>query len=122
VLAGMLDMLVTLYTSVNERRREISILRAVGARPSTLVTLLVTESWFLGTIGAILGTGLMCVFFLLVQPYVARTFGLMLPLKMVSGTEWLMLGSVSFISLLVGFVPAWRAYRNSLSDGLVVRV
>jgi putative ABC transport system permease protein len=122
VIVGLLGMLVTLYTSVNERRREMSILRAIGARPRTLITLLVTESWLLGSAGALVGTGFMYIFFILIQPYVAREFGLMLPVKILSELEFVMLGGVSLLSMLVGFVPAWRAYRNSLADGLVARV
>ena len=119
---GLLGMLVTLYSSVNERRREMAILRAVGAHPRTLVGLLVTESWLLGTLGAILGAGFMYLGFLAARPYVARNFGLMLPVEAPSGVEWILLGAVSVLALVVGFLPAWRAYRNSLSDGLVIRM
>jgi putative ABC transport system permease protein len=122
VLVGLLGMLVTLYTAVNERRREMAILRAVGARPRTLVGLLVMESWALGTAGALAGIGLMYAVFLIVRPYVEREFGLLLPLSALSPYEWAIVGGVSALALVVGFVPALRAYRNSLADGLVTRI
>ena len=46
----------------------------------------------------------------------------MLPVQTLSPYEWILLAAVSLLSLVVGFVPAWRAYRNSLADGLVIRM
>lgn len=122
VLVGLVGMLVTLYASVNERRREMAILRAVGAHPRTLVALLVFESWLLGTLGALAGVGAMYGAFLAVRPYVEREFGILLPLQPLSVPEFVLLGVVSGAALLIGLVPALRAYRNSLTDGLVIRI
>ncbi|MCA2959734.1 MAG: ABC transporter permease [Silvanigrellales bacterium] len=122
VLVGLVGMLVTLYASVNERRREMAILRAVGAHPRTLVALLVFESWLLGTLGALLGVVGMYASFLAVRPYVEREFGILLPLQSLSAPEFWLLGFVSAAALLIGLVPALRAYRNSLTDGLVIRI
>ena len=44
VIVGFLGMLMSLYTSLNERRREIAILRAVGVGPASVTILLVLES------------------------------------------------------------------------------
>lgn len=122
VLVGLVGMLVTLYASVNERRREMAILRAVGAHPRTLVALLVFESWLLGTVGALLGVLGMYGSFLAVRPTVESEFGILLPVQAISGPEFVLLGVVSAAAFLIGLVPALRAYRNSLADGLVVRI
>ncbi|MCA1790284.1 MAG: ABC transporter permease, partial [Thioalkalivibrio sp.] len=55
VLVGLLGMLVSLYTSLNERRREMAILRAVGAGPKKILSLLVLESTCLAAAGAFAG-------------------------------------------------------------------
>jgi putative ABC transport system permease protein len=100
----------------------MAILRAVGAHPRTLVALLVFESWLLGTLGALLGVVGMYASFLAVRPYVEREFGILLPLQSLSAPEFWLLGFVSAAALLIGLVPALRAYRNSLTDGLVIRI
>jgi putative ABC transport system permease protein len=122
VLVGLMGMLLTLYTAAAERRREMSILRALGARPRTLVSLMVIESWILGTVGSILGLFAMLGLFFLADVFIAREFGLTLPLGFPSAFEWSLIGGASALSLIIGFVPAWRVYQNSLADGLAARV
>jgi putative ABC transport system permease protein len=122
VVVGLLSMLIALYSSVQERRREMAILRAVGAHPRSLVGLLVVESWLLGTAGVLLGVGFLYGLFYAVRPFVEAEFGLMLDIGGPRLYEIGLLAGVSLISLALGFVPAWRAYRNSLSDGLVAKV
>ena len=115
-------MLVSLYTSLNERRREMAILRAIGAGPGKIIALLVLESGLLSLAGCILGVimiyGLSAIF----QPIVEQQFGLYVPVQPPTVTGWIYLGSVLVAGLLIGFVPAWKAYRNTLADGLSVRV
>ena len=55
IAVGLVSILTSILTSLNERRREMSILRATGARPWHIFTLLVAEAAALGFIGAILG-------------------------------------------------------------------
>ena len=122
VLVGLLGMLVSLYTSLNERRREMAILRAVGAGPNRIVSLLVLESAFLATAGAI--GGLVLVYLLLAagQSLVEAQVGLFIPIRPPGSTELLFLGAVVTAGFLMGFVPALKAYRTALHDGLAVKV
>ncbi len=122
VLVGLLGMLVSLYTSLNERRREMAILRAVGAGPNRIVALLVMESACLAAAGAI--AGLVLVYGLLAagQPIVEAQTGLFIPIRPPGLVEWLFLGAVVAAGFLMGFVPALKAYRTALHDGLAVRV
>ncbi len=122
LVVGLLGMLVSLYTSLNERRREMAILRAVGAGPRRIVLLLVLESGLLALAGAILGVGLIYALSFVFQPMVEQRFGLYLPIQAPTLTGWIYLGSVLVAGLLIGFVPAVKAYRNALSDGLSVRL
>lgn len=122
LLVGLLGMLVSLYTSLNERRREMAILRAVGAGPRTIVSLLVLESGVLAALGAMLGVALAYGLIVLLQSPVEARFGLHLALRPLGRVEWLYVGGVIVAGLVVGLVPAWKAYRNTLSDGLSVRL
>ncbi|MBN8731295.1 MAG: ABC transporter permease [Acidobacteria bacterium] len=122
LVVGLLGMLVSLYTSLNERRREMAILRAVGAGPRTIIFLLVTESGLLALAGTVLGVGLAYALALTAQPLVERHFGLFIPLVRPTAAGWAYLSAVVVAGVLIGFVPAVKAYRNALADGLGVRL
>jgi len=122
VVVGLLGMLVAIYTTLNERRREMAILRALGAGPGKIVALFVMESVLLAGAGCAVGVGLMYVGVLGLQGVVEREFGLYLRWAGLQTEHAVYLGIVVGAALLIGLVPAWRAYRNSLADGLSVRV
>jgi putative ABC transport system permease protein len=122
VIVGLLGMLMSLYTSLNERRREIAILRALGVGPMKVISLLILESGLLTLTGACLGVGGVYGSVVLLQPIIEQQFGLHIPLSPLTGTQFLYLACVVLGGVAIGFIPAWKAYRNSLSDGLSVRV
>ena len=122
VLVGLLGMLVSLYTSLNERRREMAILRAVGAGPNRIVSLLVLESVCLSAAGAIGGLALVYVLLSAGQSFVEAQVGLYVPIRPPGSIEFLYLAAVVTAGFVMGFVPALKAYRTALHDGLAVRV
>ncbi len=122
VAVGLLGMLVALYSSLNARRREMAILRAVGAGPRKIVSLMVLESGLLAALGAFIGVALTYVLLYAAQGPVERNFGLLLPIKSLGQTELWYLSLVVLAGVLIGFVPAYRAYRNTLTDGLSLRL
>ncbi len=122
VIIGLMCMLVALYTSLNERRREMAILRAVGLGPGRVISLLVLESGLLSAVGTLAGVVLIYVFLFLAQPIVERHFGIFLPIQPLTALEYGFLAVIIVGGLAIGLIPAWKAYRNALSDGLTVRV
>jgi putative ABC transport system permease protein len=122
VFAGMLGMLIAILTSLNERRREMAILRSVGARPRDIFVLLVAEAGALAFLGVLLGVVLTYAVLTLALPILERSFGLFIPMLGLSSTDLLLLSAVVLFGLLMGMAPAWRAYRNSLADGLTITV
>lgn len=122
VVAGLLGMLSSLLTSLNERRREMAILRAMGARPVHIILLLVSEAVAITLAGIILGVLLLYGGLALAQPYIISEFGLFLPLDWPSYYECLLMVGVFIAGLVVGLIPAWRAYRQTLSDGMTMKV
>ena len=122
VLSGLLGMLTAILTTLNERRREMAVLRSVGAKPYQIFALLVSEAGILAAAGCLTGVILLYGLLLIAQPILEETFGLFVPIKMISGPEAAVLGFIIGCGLLMGAVPAFRAYRNALSDGLTIRV
>ncbi len=121
VLTAVLGMMTTILSTLNERRREMAILRSVGARPRHVLALLVAEAALLAALGTALGLAMVYALLALARPVVDRSIGLTLPLAPPSGREWTMLAAVFLAGLVAGGVPALRAYRNALADGITIR-
>ena len=121
VVTGLLGMLTVLMATLDNRRRELAVLRAVGARASHLFALLVAEAGALALAGCVAGVALLNLIIAVARPLLAREYGLDLPLAPPSLTDLQLLGAVLLAALLAGCLPAWRAYRLSLADGLSPR-
>lgn len=121
VAIGLTGMLVALYSSLEARRREMAILRAVGAGPRMIISLLVLESGLLALLGCLIGVAAVYLGLFLAQGPIEQLFGLHLALHPLRSTEWTYLAVVMGAGLVIGFVPAWKAYRTSLVDGLSPR-
>lgn len=122
VVVGLLGMLISIYNSLNERRREMAILRSVGAGPPLIFSLLISESLVLTVVGSTMGVLCMYAALFVLQPFIENHFGLLIPIKPLSEMEWLYLGTILLLGLTLGVVPAVRAYRNTLHDGLTMRL
>lgn len=122
VAAGLLGMLTMLLSGLNERRREIAILRTVGARPAHIFGLLVLEAGLITLAGALLGLAMLYLELLIAQPFVAAEYGLTLTIGLPSVRDLSVLGLIVAAGVAAGTLPAARAYRQSLADGMVARV
>jgi putative ABC transport system permease protein len=122
VLVGFTVMLTALLTSLNERRREMAILRALGARPGQIFMLVLGESGLLALVGATLGMLLLQGGLLLAGPLLEVRLGLTMAAWPPSNHELMLLTAVLGCGLLAGLFPAWRAYRCSVADGMTLRI
>jgi putative ABC transport system permease protein len=121
VATALLGMVTMVLTTLNERRREMAILRSVGARPRTILCLLMAEAGVLTVLGILLGIGLLYAALLIAQPYIDRVYGLHLTIDPPAAGEWLTLAAIALAGCVAGLLPALRAYRLSLADGMTVR-
>jgi len=121
VATALLGMATTILATLNERRREMAILRAVGARPTHVLGLLVAEAGLLALAGAALGVVLLYAALAALRPVIDARFGLYLAIDPPGADELARLAAVVAAGLLAGIMPAWRAYRLSLADGMTVR-
>ena len=120
VLAGLLGMITSVLTSLNERRREMAILRSVGAAPRHVFALLVAESGVLATAGTVLGITLAYGLLLVGGPVLQRRFGFSIAPRRLTRGELELVVLVIGVGLVLSLVPAFRAYRSTLHDGLTV--
>jgi putative ABC transport system permease protein len=100
----------------------MAILRAVGAGPWKIVALFVLESGILSTVGSLLGVALLYVLVIALQPLIESRFGFYVPVRPLSATEHAYIAAIVCCGVAIGLVPAVRAYKNSLADGLGVRL
>lgn len=122
VFAGLLGMVTAILTSLNERRREIAILRSVGAGPRHVLTLILVEAGLLTLAGVLAGVLLTYATLILGRPLLQDQLGIFIPLQAPSWPQIGLLGSIVVCGLLVGWAPARRAYKTTLSDGLQIRL
>ncbi|MEO0881980.1 MAG: ABC transporter permease [Pseudomonadota bacterium] len=122
VIAGLAGMLTALLTSLNERRREIAVFRAVGAHSRDVFSLLVLESALLTAAGAILGVLLVNGLLLAFGGQIEARFGAPIAIGGPSVYDLTIVGAVVTVGAVLGFLPGWLAYKRSLNDGLTVKL
>lgn len=122
VLVGLSGLVAVVVSSLGERRRELAILRAMGASPRQIFVLLALESLVISLIGCVVGLAMVQTVSLLVGPWLEAHHGLLLSAGMPSDGEWLLLGGVLAAAFVASLVPGFRAYRYSLADGMTIRV
>ncbi len=120
-LVSLAGLVAVVLAGLEERRRELAVLRAVGAGPRHVLLLLVLEGVLITTLGALLGLAASLAGVAAAAPWVQTQLGITLRPALPSLGQWALLASVLLAGMLASFVPAIRAYRLSLADGLSPR-
>ena len=121
IAVGLVSILTSILTSLNERRREMSVLRAVGAQPGHIVGLMMSEAAGLGLVGALLGAGLIQLIFAIAAPILSSSYGIALIGTAPGLTDLWTIIAVTLAALVLGLWPAITALQRSLADGLTVK-
>ena len=120
-VVSLASLVAVVLAGLNERRRELAVLRAVGAGPRHVLWLLATEGALVTLAGALLGTAVAALAVVLAGPALQRQFGITLLPGAPTAAQWGLFGAVLVAGMLASLVPGWRAYRLSLADGLSPR-
>ncbi|MEZ2292515.1 ABC transporter permease [Variovorax sp. RCC_210] len=118
-LAGLVSVVMA---GLNERRRELAVLRAVGAGLRHVLALLALEGAMVTVLGVLLGVVMAVLGIALLSPWLQAQFGLTLSLSEPTLNEWLLMASLLVAGWLASLLPGIRAYRLSLADGLSPRI
>lgn len=118
-IVAIIGILVSIYNSVMARRKEIAILRALGATQQRVLLILCLEAGLIGLIGGAGG--------LLVGHALALGVSAIMEGRFGQGINWLApgaweavyLGCVAMVATLAGWVPALKAYSTPVADNLV---
>ena len=121
-VVSLAALVAVILAGLNERRRELAILRAVGAGPRQMLALLAAEGLLVTAAGVLLGALACWGAVAALGGWVQGQFGLVLRLPPPGSAEWQLMAAVLAGGLLASLVPGWRVYRLSLADGLSPRI
>lgn len=121
VSAGLFGMLTTLMTSLNERRREMAILRSIGARPLHIFSLIIGEAALLTTFGIFLGSLFLYTLLIIAKPILLSSLGIDITISFYSNYELLLIGLIFAAGLVSGLIPGIKIYLHSLNDGMTIK-
>ena len=117
-LAGLVAVVLA---GLNERRRELAVLRAVGAAPRHVLWMLAAEGAMVTLLGVVLGLVALAAAMVALAPWLQSNYGITLTPSAPTAAQWGLLAAVLAAGFLASLVPGWRAYRLSLADGLSPR-
>lgn len=121
VVVGLFGMLTALMMSLNERRREMAILRSIGARPVHVFSLIIGESIMVTVAGIVVGILILYGLLMATQPMLISRFGLHIDIFFFTVHELILMVIVLMSGVVAGIVPGWKIYRYSLNDGMTIR-
>jgi putative ABC transport system permease protein len=116
VAAG--SILASVYNTINERRREFAILRALGARRATVFAVIVTEAVVIALIGSLGGYAVYGAIFAVTRVIVKAQTGVALNVWQMDAVLWLTPLLMIAVGALAGLIPAFKAYRTDVAEYL----
>ncbi|MBL8819130.1 MAG: ABC transporter permease [Planctomyces sp.] len=118
ILVSGISIFVSIYNSMSDRKKEIGIMRALGAQRTSVFAIVLAESAVLcfggGVIGWLLGHGIAVV----ASPTVSMKTGLLLNPWAVNPWEFVLFPVMLILAVLVGFLPGMTAYKTNVADAL----
>jgi putative ABC transport system permease protein len=117
VLAGMF-LLVSLLAALRERRRDLALLRCLGATRRTVFGLVVTEAVLISVLGGIAGLVFGHLLVFIGAHRIKAETGVHFAWTYLSAADWGLLPAAVILGFLAGLVPAIQAYRLGVLKNL----
>ena len=121
IIIALLGMIAMTIAGLNSRRREMAILRSVGASPNNIVSLLLVESIIISLISCIVGYIIMIIIFTLGKDYLQNNYGIFIDGFSIKSYDLQIIIAIVCAALIATIVPSIQVYRNTLRDGLSVK-
>lgn len=121
-VVAFIGLVAVVLAGLGERRRELAVLRSVGAAPRDVFALLALEGLLITLGGVVLGLALLTGATLMAGEFALARYGVVLRPRLPDGAELTMLLAIIGAGLAASMVPGYRAYRMALADGLAPRL
>ncbi|NLS93058.1 MAG: FtsX-like permease family protein [Planctomycetaceae bacterium] len=118
VIVAGIGMMVSIYNSMSERRHEIAVMRALGARRTTVMSIILLESILLSLGGGIIGLVLGHSLIGLLAPQIMEHTGVVVHALQFQAAELILIPGLVFMASIVGYLPAVIAYRTEVAESL----
>lgn len=109
---SIIMLFITMLTSSIERRKDISILRALGAKRKTVFVIIITEILIIAVIGILLGFIAAHIFIAVLGNYIVTYYGLNISGWIIQADEIKVMLITVVLSLLAGIIPAMMVYKT----------
>lgn len=118
LISSLIGLSVMLLSSKRERRREIAVLRIIGASPFTVFSLIMTEVMLLVSVSVLSALGLLSLTFVLLNDWLSATYGLFIDANLMTPNTLSIAGIIVLCSAMTTLLPAIDAYRTALQSNL----
>ena len=122
IFTTLIGMTAIIFSSLNERRREMAIWRAMGASPRTIIGLLMLEAFFISLLSIIISTILLFFSLAILQPWIDNNYGILVSVEMLSIKDMYVFIVFIIAAMVVSLLPAARAYWFSINDGMTIKI
>jgi len=122
IFTTLIGMTAIIFSSLNERRREMAIWRAMGASPKVVIGLLMLEAFIISVMSIIVSTVMLFLTLYVLQPWIDNTYGILVNIEMLSFKDIYIFMLFIIAASLVSLIPAIRAYWFSINDGMTIKI
>ena len=122
IFTTLIGMTAIIFSSLNERRREMAIWRAMGASPRIIIGLLMLEAFFISLLSIIISTILLFFSLAILQPWIDNNYGILVSVEMFSIKDMYVFIVFIIAAMVVSLLPAARAYWFSINDGMTIKI
>ena len=122
IFTTLIGMTAIIFSSLNERRREMAIWRAMGASPKVVIGLLMLEAFIISVMSIIVSTVMLFLSLYVLQPWIDNTYGILVNIEMLAVKDIYIFMLFIIAASLVSLIPAIRAYWFSINDGMTIKI
>ena len=122
IFTTLIGMTAIIFSSLNERRREMAIWRAMGASPKIVIGLLMLEVLIISVMSIIVSTVMLFLTLYVLQPWIDNTYGILVNIEMLAVKDIYIFMLFIIAASLVSLIPAIRAYWFSINDGMTIKI
>ena len=122
ILTTLMGMAAIVLSSLNERRREMAIWRAMGASPNIVIGILMLEAFIISFLSTLVSSIFLYILLHILQPWIDDTYGILINIELLSLKDLLIFILFIISAMLVSLIPAIRAYWFSINDGMTIKI